>query len=323
MVTYVVGDIQGCDATLARLLERLPLEPARDALWFTGDLVNRGPRSLAALRRVVALSHQFGERCVAVLGNHDLHLLARAAGLTKPRRGDTLDDLLAANDRDELLDWLRRQPLLHRQVITCRPAPPGRSGKSDGPAGPGGTDATTGTGDTARDASPAPAALHASVHATEVVLVHAGLHPHWSVAHAARLAGEVHEALCGPDHQAALAAITAGSPDQWDETLAGGERLASIVAVLTRIRTCRKDGRLCKDFKGPPADAPRECTPWYALRKRASRDATVVFGHWAALGLHLRDGVRGLDTGCVWGDELTALRLEDGVLFQQPNVEAG
>ncbi len=300
MVTYVVGDIQGCDATLGRLLERLPLEPARDSLWFTGDLVNRGPRSLAALRRVVALSGRLGERCVTVLGNHDLHLLARAAGLTKARRGDTLEELLAAPDRDELLHWLRRQPLLHRQVLPCAP------GKRDADA----HDAASG--------SPAPLAAG---HAIEFVLVHAGLHPHWSVAHAARLAGEVHDALCGADSLRALAAITSGSPDRWDETLAGGERLASIVAVLTRIRTCRRDGRLCKDFKGPPADAPRECTAWYALRKRASRDATVVFGHWAALGLHLDDGVRGLDSGCVWGDELTALRLEDGALFQQPNCE--
>jgi bis(5'-nucleosyl)-tetraphosphatase (symmetrical) len=281
MVTYAVGDIQGCDATLAALLERLPFDDARDALWFTGDIVNRGPRSLGALRRLVALSERLGGRLACVLGNHDLHLLAVASGVARARRSDTLDELLAAPDRDALLDWLRRRPLVHRQTVGGR----------------------------------------------DHVLVHAGLHPRWTADDAVRLADEAHAALRGGGSASvtardALAAITSSSPEAWDDELTGDDRLACLAAVMTRVRTCRADGRLCRDFKGPPDEAPRGCSPWYALPRRASRGSTVVFGHWAALGLHRADGVLGLDTGCVWGGPLTAVRLDDGALFQQPNVEA-
>ncbi|MES2885081.1 MAG: symmetrical bis(5'-nucleosyl)-tetraphosphatase [Pseudomonadota bacterium] len=108
MSVYAIGDVQGCHAALLRLLEKLCFAPASDQLWFAGDLVNRGPESLHALRFVRSL----GERAVCVLGNHDLHLLARAAG-GRVGRLDTLDALLAAPDRDELLHWLRHRPLMH------------------------------------------------------------------------------------------------------------------------------------------------------------------------------------------------------------------
>jgi len=118
------------------------------------------------------------------------------------------------------------------------------------------------------------------------------------------------DALGGKDWKRALAAITDGSPSRWDDTLAGDERLAASTAFLTRIRTCRADGRMCRDFKGPPVEAPPHCTPWYAVEGRRSRDARIIFGHWAALGLHRDDGVLGLDTGCVWGGTLTAQQLD-------------
>lgn len=109
MATYAIGDIQGCYDEMRRLLDTIAFDPARDQLWLVGDLVNRGPQSLAVLRYV----HGLGERAITVLGNHDLHLLVVAAGVRKPHREDTLDALLAAPDRDELLDWLRRQRLMH------------------------------------------------------------------------------------------------------------------------------------------------------------------------------------------------------------------
>src|SRR5690242_13619541 len=109
MATYAIGDIQGCYDDLMRLLERIGFDASLDRIWFTGDLVNRGPASLAVLRFVKGL----GERTVSVLGNHDLHLLAVAAGTAKLRKNDTLDEVLAAPDRDELLHWLRHRPLLH------------------------------------------------------------------------------------------------------------------------------------------------------------------------------------------------------------------
>lgn len=106
---YAIGDIQGCCDEFELLLERIQFDPARDRLWLTGDLVNRGPRSLAALRLVKSL----GDAVITVLGNHDLHLLAISAHQDKRKSQDTLDDILNAPDRDELLHWLRHRPLLH------------------------------------------------------------------------------------------------------------------------------------------------------------------------------------------------------------------
>jgi len=109
MAIYVVGDLQGCLQPLQCLLREVDFDPRRDALWSVGDIVNRGPESLAALRFL----HSLGDSAVVVLGNHDLHLLAVAAGVRRPARGDTLDDILAAPDRATLLDWLRQRPLVH------------------------------------------------------------------------------------------------------------------------------------------------------------------------------------------------------------------
>ncbi|MGE3541287.1 MAG: symmetrical bis(5'-nucleosyl)-tetraphosphatase [Candidatus Tectimicrobiota bacterium] len=112
MATYAIGDVQGCFTALCALLERLSFHPARDRLWFAGDLVNRGPQSLEVLRFIKSL----GESAVVVLGNHDLHLLALGCGQAEPKRGDTLNAVLAAPDRDDLLTWLRHRPLLHHDA---------------------------------------------------------------------------------------------------------------------------------------------------------------------------------------------------------------
>ncbi len=288
MVTYAIGDIQGCEHTFVRLLERLraagDFDPARDRLWLVGDLVNRGPRSLAVLRRVHALAQPgaLGERLTCVLGNHDLHLLACAANVARPRRGDTLDAVLAAPDRETLLEWLRHQPLLHTAAI-------GGSGSGLRPH----------------------------------VLVHAGLPPGWTVEAAAARARELEAALSGPDWRDAAAAIKSEAPDRWDDHLEGAPRLSAISAGLTRLRTCHADGRLCLDFKGPPAEAPPGCRPWFDVPERLSAGATVVCGHWAALGLVLRDDLLALDSGCAWGGALTAVRLEDGAVFSEKNAEGG
>jgi len=109
MAIYAIGDVQGCYSALRRLLDKCRFDPARDRLWLVGDLVNRGPHSLAVLRFVKSL----GKRAITVLGNHDLHLMVVAAGHAKQRHGDTLEAILRARDRDELLHWLRRQKLMH------------------------------------------------------------------------------------------------------------------------------------------------------------------------------------------------------------------
>ena len=111
MATYAVGDIQGCYHELEQMLELVQFDQSSDKLWLVGDLVNRGADSLAVLRLVKSM----GNTAITVLGNHDLHLLAVAAGVAELHHSDTLDEILAAPDRDELLTWLRQQRMLHVQ----------------------------------------------------------------------------------------------------------------------------------------------------------------------------------------------------------------
>ncbi len=267
MSTYAIGDIQGCFLTLQKLLERLAFDPGRDRLWLVGDLVNRGPRSLEVLRWARGL----GDRVVAVLGNHDLHLLARADGVARPRRRDSLEEVLKAPDREDLLDWLRHRPLLHRKG--------------------------------------------------DLSLVHGGLDPSWTLEEAEGLAREAEAALRGPGGHEALSAVYAGRPERWDGSATGTQRLQSILHIFTRIRVCRPDGRLDFAFKGEPEASPEGFLPWYEIPGRKSRGTTLVFGHWAALGLRLMPEALALDSGCAWGRELSALRLEDRAVFQQPCLD--
>jgi bis(5'-nucleosyl)-tetraphosphatase (symmetrical) len=269
MATYAIGDIQGCYDQLRRLLDRIAFDPAGDVLWFVGDLVNRGSQSLETLRFV----RQLGTRAVTVLGNHDLHLLVVAAGVRKPHLGDTLDGILQAHDRDELLDWLRRCKLMH--------------------AGEG------------------------------YALVHAGLLPQWSLAQAMSLAHEVESALGGPQCAEFLQNMYGNEPVQWNDALTGYDRLRVIINAMTRLRLCDAHGRMEFSHKLGPADAPRGYMPWFDVPQRASADTPVICGHWAALGLLVRQDVLAIDTGCGWGRELTALRLQDRRLVQLGCAELG
>jgi bis(5'-nucleosyl)-tetraphosphatase (symmetrical) len=260
MAVYTIGDLQGCLEPLKRLLDRLRFDPTSDRLWFCGDLVNRGPDSLDALRFVRGL----GETALTVLGNHDLHLLALAWDPARsPRSKDTLDGVLAAPDREELLEWLRRRPLLHH-------------------------DATLGW-----------------------TLVHAGLPPQWGLAEAQATAAELQGVLGGPGFAAFLGRMYGDGPDRWSPGLKGAGRLRYIVNAFTRMRYCRADGSLDLEEKGPPERAPPALVPWFRVPGRRSRSLKLVFGHWSSLGYVAESGVWGLDTGCVWGGRLTALRLDD------------
>lgn len=258
MTTYAIGDLQGCLEPLERLLDEIGFDPAADRLWFVGDLVNRGPDSLACLRFV----HGLGDNAVTVLGNHDLHLLAMAAG-SEHKASDDLRRVLESPDAGDLLEWLRRRPLLH-------------------------TDRRLG-----------------------FTMVHAGLPPQWEAAQAAVLAGEVESVLRGPHCNTFLKAMYGDTPDLWHEELAGEERLRYIVNALTRTRFVDADGRLDFDEKGPPGNHPEHLMPWFEHPDRLSRDERIVFGHWSALGTYADKNVWGLDSGCVWGKELTAMALEE------------
>lgn len=258
MATYAIGDLQGCYHEFMALLDRLSFDRTQDQLWLTGDLVNRGPQSLLTLRAV----RQLGGAVRVVLGNHDLHLLALAASNTRNMRADdTLADILAAPDREDLLEWLQHQPLLH-------------------------DDPTLG-----------------------YLMVHAGLAPEWDLATATACAAEVAKAL-QHDPQSFFAEMYGNEPACWSDALTGNERLRFAVNCFTRLRYVAADGRLLLKLKGPPASAPPEATPWFRSPKRRAIDRTILFGHWSALGYYAADGVLALDTGCVWGGKLTAVRLD-------------
>ena len=279
MSTYAIGDLQGCVAPLEALLEKIAFDPSTDRVWLVGDLVNRGPESLATLRRVMAL----GSAATVVLGNHDLHLLAVAAGVRKRGRSDTLDDILAAPDVSALLDWLRARPLAHRERIGDR----------------------------------------------DLLLVHAGILPTWSADDAMRHAAELEAALRGDDHRSVLAVLFGNEPDRWSNALSGPARLRMIVNVFTRMRFCSDDGRIDFDAKDAPSLAgshfpppPAGFAPWFSFDRPRWAGTTAVVGHWSTLGLLVRDDVIALDSGCVWGGALTAVRLEDRAVFQVPCPKA-
>lgn len=258
MATYAIGDVQGCHDELARLIDALKFDPARDELWFVGDLVNRGPDSLGVLRLVRSL----GDRAVTVLGNHDLHLLALAAGNPARGRDPDLATVLRAADAAGLLEWLRHRPLAH-----YRP------------------DLNT-------------------------LMVHAGLPPAWDPLLTVKLAREVEGVLRGPLATGFLLNLYGDEPDAWSPALNGMPRWRFVINALTRTRYVRPDGSLEFTEKGPPDRAPRNLTPWFEVPGRASAPVRVVFGHWSSLGLLQRDNLLGLDTGCVWGRRLTAVRLD-------------
>ena len=263
MATYVIGDIQGCFRSFIALLARVGFDRSLDRSWLAGDLVNRGPRALEVLRWV----YRYRDAITMVLGNHDLHLLACHFGVQRNKRRDTLDEVLAAPERDPLIEWLLGRPLLHREGSR--------------------------------------------------LLVHAGLLPEWTVAEAERRARAVERELRGAGAARLLGAF---------EVKPENPRLAALaddLAVFTGVRMLGRDGRPHRSYKGAPEEAPAELTAWFQAEPRRYDGITVLFGHWAALGRRVAPPFVALDSGCVWGGELTAYRLEDGEVFVQPAVESG
>ena len=256
MAVYCVGDVQGCDAPLGRLLAEIDFSPSRDTLFVLGDLVNRGPASAQVLRRLMAL----GNAVQCVLGNHDLHLLAVAAGVSRTKPLDTLDHLLQAPDRPALLDWLRHQRL--------------------------------------------------AIWQHDVLMVHAGVLPSWSVAQTLALAAEVETVLRGPDLSHFLQQMYGNTPDAWNDALSGADRLRAVVNALTRLRFCTADGVMEFASKEGAGSAPPGFMPWFDVPGRQTANVTVAFGHWSTLGKLQRQDVWALDTGCVWGGCLSAAKLK-------------
>jgi len=266
MAIYAIGDLQGCFDELRRLLDAIGFDPPGDTLWLTGDLVNRGPKSLETLRFV----KQLGENAVTVLGNHDLHLLAIDAGTEKLRKKtDTLDELLNAPDREDLLNWLRFRPLVHfdEELNTA--------------------------------------------------LLHAGLPPQWSVGDALRYAGEVESILRRGKESGFFEHMYGNEPTRWNDDLQGWDRLRFIVNTLTRMRYCTEEGEIDLRSKGKPGTQPEGFLPWFEVSNRRSRGTRVVCGHWSTLGLKVSEELCAIDTGCLWGGQLTAIRLDAEISVTQ------
>jgi bis(5'-nucleosyl)-tetraphosphatase (symmetrical) len=147
-------------------------------------------------------------------------------------------------------------------------------------------------------------------------LVHAGLLPQWTVADAQALAGEVESALCAPDWRAFLANMWGSKPAAWSDELTGWPRLRVIVNAMTRLRFCTPEGVMDFHAKGGLDNTPTGHAPWFEAPDRRSADTTLVTGHWSALGLKILPNLLALDSGCLWGGALTAVRLEDRAVFQ-------
>ncbi len=257
-MNYLIGDVQGCDEALGLLLDEIGFSASRDRIVLLGDLVNRGPSSLATLRRLAGLS----AAATCLLGNHDLHLLAVAHGARALQRGDTFDDVLKAPDRERWITWLRAQPLAHREG--------------------------------------------------DWLCVHAGVVPQWTAAQTLALAADVQAQLRGPALSDFLHVMYGNQPDRWREDLQGEARWRLVVNVLTRIRFCSADGQLDFKTKEGAAGAPPGYRPWFEVPGRLTADQPIAFGHWSTLGLINRPDLLALDTGCVWGGALTAVRVDGG-----------
>jgi len=263
MATYAIGDIQGCYQQLEQLLNKIQFNSDTDKLWFTGDLINRGPDSLATLRLLYSLR----DNVTTVLGNHDLHLLATAFHHKRPGKKDTLTEILEAPDRLQLLDWLRHQPLIHHD--------------SD----------------------------------LDVTILHAGIHPDWSIAKAQALSSEVLQILRDDTQYVRFYQHMYGDkPNQWSEKLNSWPRFRFITNVLTRLRYCDTSGRLALGPKGAPGTQAEGFHPWYEIENRVSRNDRIIFGHWSTLDyesdIYTKHNVFPIDTGCLWGGKLTALRID-------------
>ncbi len=267
MALYLIGDVQGCDCALQRLLDEISFSASRDTLYLLGDLVNRGPDSAGVLRRVMG----YGAAAQCVLGNHDLHLLAIAHGVRKPSRKDTLSGILDAPDRQSMLDWLRWQRM----------------------------------------------AILENVAGNEVLMVHAGVLPGWTARKTIALAGEVEAVLRSPDLGDFLHQMYGNESDRWDDSLTGADRLRAVVNALTRLRFCTPDGQMEFTTTDGANSAPEGYLPWFDIPGRKTADITVAFGHWSTLGWLNRPNVLSLDTGCVWGGCLSALRVS-GVMTRGP-----
>jgi bis(5'-nucleosyl)-tetraphosphatase (symmetrical) len=256
MSVFWVGDIQGCDEPLGQMLDQVGFSASRDRLYVLGDLVNRGPSSLAVLRRLYSL----GSSVQCVLGNHDLHLLALSAGARAPGASDTLNDILQAPDKGILLHWLKHQSI--------------------------------------------------AIYQEDVLMVHAGVLPQWTLEETLTLARELENILQSDEADAFFMNMYGNEPAQWQAQLQGMARWRCALNAFTRLRFCSLTGAMEFATKENAAKAPQGYMPWFEVPQRLTANTTIAFGHWSTLGAVERQDIWALDTGCVWGGCLTALQRD-------------
>ena len=258
MAIYAIGDVQGCYDELIQLIEKIAFNPKKDSLWFVGDLVNRGPKSLETLRYIKSL----GDAAITVLGNHDLHLLAMHHGVRDTHKSPDLIPILEADDVNELLGWLQTRPFLHYDKTI------------------------------------------------KTTMVHAGIVPNWSLKQAKQYAKELEDILASKKAKAFFKHMYGNKPDLWHDDLEGWDRYRFITNCFTRLRYCKKDGTMDHKAKFAPGMQAKKYLPWFTVPDRKTANKRIVFGHWSTLGLMNQNNAWSLDTGCVWGDSLTAMRLD-------------
>lgn len=259
MAIYAIGDVQGCFDELLKLLDFIAFNKNSDQLWFAGDLVNRGPKSLETLRFIKGL----GDAAITVLGNHDMHLLAASCAPKMALKKDALTQVLEAPDCDELIDWLRYRPLFHYNDDFC--------------------------------------------------LLHAGLPPQWDFKKTKKMAALVEQTLRSPDYPVFLKQMYGNKPNAWSSNLKGMARLRFIVNCFTRMRYCDVNGKLDFANSGPLGSQPKGLLPWFDVPNRKNAELRIVCGHWSTLGYYEGANCYAIDTGCLWGGQLTALKLAEPV----------
>ncbi|AAZ27360.1 symmetrical bis(5'-nucleosyl)-tetraphosphatase [Colwellia psychrerythraea] len=279
MAIYLVGDIQGCFNELSSLLLQVNFDRNNDVLYLAGDLVARGPNSLETLRFVKSL----GESAKVVLGNHDLHLLSVHAGIKKAKKSDNLSALLAAPDVNELMDWLAAQPLLQEIPNTCSNSNAINQANNN-----------------------------------SAYMSHAGISPQWQLSVALEQAKFIQTKLASSDRNTWLALMYGEKPNDWHQAITEIERFRYSINAFTRMRFCFTDGTLEFEQKDSPENITlTNIVPWYELSQTIN-NTSWVFGHWASLmGKSSHPNIYPLDTGCVWGNQLTMLRWHDKKYFIQ------
>ena len=267
MANYAVGDIQGCYKEFDKGLKKINFNEKKDRLWISGDIVNRGPDSLKTLERIYSIRSSVN----IVLGNHDLHFLARHYADRKSAKNDTLEELLASSKCEKYAKFLLKQPFVFSKKIKLK------------------------NGDKKK-----------------YIMVHAGL-PHYLTFKECMNLNKLSQEFLSKNPKKNLKKIFFHHRKNNFKIVSMKDKLTFFINAVTRIRICDKEGKIMFAFKKGLKDLPFNFVPWFKLKISAlTRNDRLIFGHWAALnGKTNKQNIIGLDTGCVWGNKLTFVRLED------------